>query len=317
MNTSFPMTGVGQEYPADNPRIMANLLRRTEQFAGEDQAHAAIEEYITDRLAAIREHYPGPMAIMVGGGIDSLLLAEACGRLYPDSIAITIAPPGSREEKTARTIATASGLDWKCYFPTDITKCAKWVSAALGSADVWEVAAGVVLKEVFEHVPEGAVVAGVGADVLFLGGRGYIEPATWREEVIASINRHFTYHRAIPEFYERILGAQSHRVVKLWQTVAACDIALACTAEIVRGAGATADKHLLRSVALSRGFTSDMMPGEKAPMQESSGIIDALVAAARNDLARDQSHCAYTDPGQEPLELTVARLYLEGIKKWS
>lgn len=313
----WPITGEGQQFPADDPQVMAALSGDGNTYRGPEEARTIIEDYLARRLTAIHDKYPGPFTLMLGGGIDSLLVADTCRALDIPATAITVAQPDSAEARTAQAIAERCGLDWKTVFPVNIHDSARKVVSLLETADVWEIGAGLIVREVFTHTLRGPVVSATGADVLFLGGRGEVPAESWRQEILESIGRHFTAERNIPDFYARLIGEENeYRVIKLWQTTAACAIGLACTKEIVRGPEG-ADKNIFRDIARSRGWKEEFWSAPKTPMQISSGIVDALIAGARTELALDPAHRMYTDPNDETLEFTVARLYLEGIKKWS
>ena len=49
-------------------------------------------------------------------------------------------------------------------------------------------------------------------------------------------------------------------------------------------------------------------------MQVSSGGLEAIVTLARQQLARQAGEKTYSDPIDEPLEFTVARLFLERLQ---
>ena len=62
------------------------------------------------------------------------------------------------------------------------------------------------------------------------------------------------------------------------------------------------------------GISPELVQTTKNPMQVSSGGVDAIVTLVREQLTRRAGEKTYSDPMREPLEFTVARMFLEQLK---
>lgn len=314
------MTRIDVEYVADERDLTAPGIR---DIRTEDEAIDAIVNLLRDRLHSVHTQCPGPAVLMLSGGIDSILIAAVVADLgLPDDIlAVTYtgADSGGAEVSTARRVADTLGLEHEVIAPDDGAELVRETVRRLGSSDPWEVLAGVTLLAVTRAVDKRfratpALITGAGADALFLGGVP-LDPADpdWAEHwdvlVRDKVARNFTRERFIPDFYERLIDAPQ-RHIQVWQTHAAYDLAMRIHPDLLRGPERAVDKYLFRQAAVRLGVPAELVSATKNPMQVSSGGVDAIVARAREELAAEHGARTYSDPVTEPLEFTVARLWL-------
>lgn len=129
----------------------------------------------------------------------------------------------------------------------------------------------------------------------------------WDAEVRCEIKADFTRpQRFISNLYER------H--IQVWQTHEAVDLALRIHPRVTRGVDLSQDKALFRRIAADLGINPELVQSTKNPMQVSSGGLDGIVTLAREQLERRAEEKTYSDPLKEPLEFTVARLFLEQLE---
>lgn len=314
-----------QHYVADDIDIS---VTREASLSDVDAAAGEILQYLDDRVAAVLKKFPEAPILMLSGGVDSILLASAVVKQAPEALAVTFvhtASDGSRVElETARAVANHLGLKHIVVDPTPLQtlELLREVTDRLGNCDPWEVLAGTTLLACVRAAEaqgcEGAIFTGAGADALFLGGFNFPEGADiageWQDAVRAKVEKNFTRHRQIPDFYERLLddhGHQSERHIQIWQTHQAFALAMRMEASAVRGEDLLTDKLVMRRAALQAGLPESLVLNTKNPMQVSSGGIDMIVAAAREMLAGSNGHTVYTNPNTEPVEFIASRLMLE------
>lgn len=289
-----------------------------------DTAASLVDDYIAHRVYAVLDRWPGTPTLMLSGGIDSVLLATYVATAAPDAVAVTFVQPGNpdadRELSVARAVADRLGLDHVAvsYVGGHLDRLLRGTAVALDTSEPWEVLAGAVLRAVDGAVEgdDGALFSGAGADGLFMGGQavdfGEDPVAAWDGAMRANIAKNFTRHRFIPDFYERLIeNHERHALV--WQTHEAVDLARRIHPHLIRGTNLTGDKALFRRMARERGLPPELVTATKNPMQVSSGGVAAVVGAARDALAEDYGAKTYTNPKDEPLDFTVARLYLQRL----
>lgn len=288
---------------------------------------AAVEgviDYLDARIAAVVADQPQRPSLLLSGGIDSILLAAALARAGVECLAVTFSAdvPGRVDEEALRAsrIAALFGFDHELVVlaPAELSAAAARVAPVLGVSDPWEVLAATVLAECDARAravgADGPIFTGAGADSLFLGGTEFDSAADarrrWASSVRKRVAKNFTRARLIPDFYERVLD-RPERHIHAWQTMAAVELALSLPATAVRGPDMSTDKLVLREAAVRLGVPRELVQQSKSPMQVSSGGVDGLVIAARKWLATRTGSGEYADPMSEPLEYTVARLWLE------
>lgn len=291
---------------------------------------ALVLAYLRRRLTAVFDAWEGRPVLMLSGGIDSILIAGVAAELRDDVLALTFQQPGSAqstaEGEVAATLARQLGLDHDFVQPAEdaFREIVKDTVTRLDNADPWEVLAGTILvtldRAAQERGASGPLLSGAGADALFLGGEDF-DPGQadvvgeWDERMRAKIKRNFIRERFIPDFYERLLD-DANRHIQVWQTHAATDLALRLHPSVIRGGKMKRDKALFRAAARSLGIPAELVSLQKNPMQVSGGGIDSIIGLARADLATAHGGKTYSDPRTEPLEFTVARLWLEGQRSW-
>lgn len=277
-----------------------------------------VSSHIEARLGALLETSSQRNCLMLSGGIDSILLATYLAEKDPGALAVHFCiaddEPSRRELLVATGVAKQLGFEFQLIAPTaeQFGTAAQSVARDLGTADVWEVCAGAVLRFCDKYATaagaDGLIFTGAGADALFCGGKTVAEE-NWAVAVKEAIQAHFTYERNIPDFYERIL-ARPERHVQFWQTHDAVELAQRLSPRVVRGEAFATDKWLFRELAQRRGVPHDWCFTTKDPMQKSSGAIRALERSARTMLAHDDEHSVYSNPLEEPSESIIGRLWL-------
>lgn len=289
-----------------------------------DVAVAGVIDYLSRRVQALAEKWDERPILMLSGGVDSLLLAAAMVRqgLNPLAVTFTAIVGDWVDEEAQRASALCSVFDLEHELvspsPTEFAVAAEQNARVLGVSDPWEVVAAVVLSKCEQRADSlglrGPIFTGGGADSVFLGGETFEEgkPSSveWSKAVRDRVSKNFTRHRLIPDFYERLL-AQPDRHIQCWQTLSAVDFGLSLQPTAVRGDDLATDKLVLREAAVELGVPRELVFHAKNPMQVSSGGVAALVGSARAWLSTRRGSAEYADPFTEPLEYTVARLWLE------
>ncbi|AZA08222.1 asparagine synthase C-terminal domain-containing protein [Corynebacterium pseudopelargi] len=314
-----------QHYVADS----VDLSESYEPSLLEVEAAAnQIRRYLQRRVTAVLSKFPTKPIIMLSGGIDSVLLASVVAKQAPDVLAVTFVHSNSEssriELETARAVAEELGLKHILVDPNpqEALELLREATRRLDTCDPWEVLAGVTLLACVRAADaegyDGAIFTGAGADALFLGGFNFSDDVdisgTWQQTVRAKVEKNFTRHRQIPDFYERLLddrGPDSERHIQVWQTHQAFELAMSMAASAVRGGDLQTDKLVMREAALRAGLPQNLVMNTKNPMQVSSGGIDMIVDAARELLAGNGGHTAYTNPKTESVDFIASRLMLE------
>lgn len=288
-----------------------------------DEAQQKVEEYLHNRLEAVINTSEGTPAIMLSGGIDSILLAGTISNICPEALAFTFKqkqPEAEQEAQRAKKVSEYFGLRHEIYTPNneDMLDLLKDTATRLDTAEPWEVLAGLVWRVADKITAElgytGKLISGAGADGLFLGGKEIDTTAedvvyVWDETMRETLKTQFTRKRFIPDFYERLMDDPT-RYVLAWQTHEAVDLAQQLHPRVVRGAELDVDKWLFRKIALGWGVPEECVFASKSPLQVSSGGLDAVVGLARKELAKEFEGRTYSSPLNEPLAFVVARLFL-------
>ena len=315
----------GCEYVADERDVEPGTYDITEF----EVAKNAVISYLHARLSAVLEKWPSRPVLMLSGGVDSILVAAVLAQIRSDVLAVTFSQHASKqaEEETnvARQVAGALGFEHRVVAPRgdDLEALLARTVDRLDSSEPWEVLSGAILGAVDDYATQigsnGAIISGAGADALFLGGKRletgkeeFLEQ--WDQKVREGIAANFTRNRFIPDFYERLID-DPDRHIQVWQTHEAVDLALRIHPCVTRGADLDNDKELFRRIAEDLGVAPELVNTTKNPMQVSSGGIDAIVDLARIQLAEQAGEKTYSNPMEEPLDFTVARLYLNHIEK--
>ena len=316
------ITGAALEYVADEQQ----LKKGPYDISDAGEASAAIDHYLRARVTAAVARNAGRPVLQLSGGIDSILLATYVAEVAPGTLAVTYSQHTEDQEVgRAAAVAKQCGLEHVIVRPTDeeFERLLARVVRALEFPEPWEISAGAVLKAIdgasHDHGAEGVLLSGAGADALFMGGHT-VAPAAgeslvdaWDAALRANVAKSFKRERFVPDFYERLLE-DPERHVQIWQTHAAVELAQRIHPSLVQPDDSGHDKYIFRKLAVDRGVPEEVAFAPKKPMQVSSGLVGAIVDAARRQLARDFGVRTYSSPLDEPLEFTVARLYLQRLE---
>lgn len=250
-------------------------------------------------------------ALMLSGGVDSLLLAATYQEFNP--LCVTVAIPGTPDAVGAAAAATHLGLEHHLIDARGVVSLWPEVVDALGADELWEVTAGIPLVAVYRLLDElnvsGPVLSGGRADAIFLGG--WSPEGELRDEQLNRANATFTFQ--IPDFYERLVGeAGAERYLQPYSTQAMWGAAgrLTKNALYVRRGGVTYDKAGLREGAVRLGVPEHLAWTVKDPLQRSSGLMELLADEARAWMSGRPLATAYSDPRAEPADQALARLWL-------
>lgn len=316
------------EYVADTPSEMTFVADET--LTDLATASELLVTLLETRIRQVASTSEKPLALMLSGGIDSILVAAICDRLGLDIHATTIlagseAPP---EDLRSREVATALGFthNVRQLSNTETGESAARCLRLLDSDELWEVTSAIPVLAAFEALPAtefGPVLTGAGADALFMGG-GHLkaDPASqeglaeFRHTVTLKVKSNFTRNRLIPDYYERLLQSSADRFIQVFQTAEFWRFAMSISPSLLWRIGPNGqafDKYLLRYTAQRLGISENLVWTNKSPLQVSSGVIGSTVSAAREKLANIEDNLTYADPLTEPVEHTAARLYLQSL----
>ena len=252
-------------------------------------------------------------ALMLSGGVDSLLLAATYAAQGFKPLCVTVAIPGTPDAVGAVAAATHLGLEHHLIDARAVVSLWHEVSDALGTDELWEVTAGIPMVAVYRLLDElgvsGPVLEGGRADAIFLGG--WSSEGELRDEQLRRANATFTFQ--IPDFYERLVGeAGAERHLQPYSTQAMWGVAgrLTKNALYVRRDGVTYDKAGLREAAVRLGVPEHLAWTVKDPLQRSSGLMELLADEARAWMSARPLATAYSDPRAEPADQALARLWL-------
>jgi asparagine synthase (glutamine-hydrolysing) len=325
------MLDVPSELVGDDPDLVAEILSARRDVDAVEDAATLFETYFQDRFAAAvrRDHR---QFVMLSGGVDSIVTLAALVRSAgPDRVEAVTVGAGDGGSDLATAAAVAAGLGVRHTVLTmstgGLVPLTREIIGRLGVDELWEVAAALVVKTVFDAVPDDAtqVWSGDGGDELLAGGlwpnvqppEGILEgrtavgddPTDW----FASCQRHvwldeWSSNRLVPDFFERVIPGRT-----LWRSMAteeACRLAARLRADAVWGLD---DKEPLRVLAERLGVPRHCARKPKGRMQASSGVIDVLVAAARQTVSRIPRAGTYRDTDAEPLAHSFVRLWLHQL----
>ena len=315
------ITGAALEYVADE----RELVQGSYDIADAGEAAAAIDHYLRARVAAAVARGQGRPVLQLSGGIDSILLATYVAEVAPGVLAVTYSQhTDDPEVDRAAAVAKQYGLEHVIVRPTDeeFERILARVVRDLEFPEPWEISAGCVLAAIdgasHEHGADGLLLSGAGADAIFMGGHTVVHAAgeslvdAWDATLRENVSKNFKRNRFVPDFYERLLD-NPERHVQIWQTHAAVELAQRIHPTLVQPGDSGHDKYVFRRLAVDRGVPAEVAFAPKNPMQVSSGLVGAIVDAARRQLERDFGERTYSSPLEEQLEFTVARLYLQRL----
>lgn len=300
----------------------------------DDPSRAAriLIEYLERRVAALVDDGESKHGLMLSGGIDSILVGAVARSLGIDLVAVTFAvdipqSPKARAELDG-AIAAAAHLRFEHHIVqtsiAELRNSAVICADLLKTSDIWEVASAIPIRACFEQFAAlgvtGSVLTGSGADALFLGGKALTEPVTNAAAAMEmnlmieqQVIRNFTRHRLIPDFFERILGSSSDKFIQVFQTVEAWKFSKTLLPGALFSVEGAEDKLCLRMAAELLGVPAELTRNPKDAIQQSSGVVDGLVIAAREYLADLPGSSTYSSPLTEPLDLAMARLFVHTI----
>ena len=137
-----------------------------------------------------------------------------------------------------------------------------------------------------------------------------------RERVWQNLLTDFRSDRLIPNFFDRLLGAEAGRFIAVFQTVEAWELTADFSPSVLYAEasdGRLVDKLCLRDLAVELGVEPDLVWAAKDPLQFSAGIIGAFERSGRELVAADPATRTYTDPLDERAEVVIARMWLRHI----
>ncbi|UQE73267.1 asparagine synthase C-terminal domain-containing protein [Gordonia sp. PP30] len=322
------VTGVAAQYVADDPQEMA--YRTEALITNLDDATDRVIDLLRRRIHAVVAAHPGRPALMLSGGIDSILVAAVCADLGLAPYALTVVTESDTKLEDLRGRDVARLL----AFPHEVVDldADRLVDAAidcirrLGTWELWEITSAIPVQAAFGRFAQldaGPVFTGAGSDALFMGGGALrADPdstaglAEFRSTVTAKVSANFTRHRLVPDYYERLLGDRSGLFIQIFQTATFWRYAMSLSPGLLWRHGPDGrvyDKFVLRNAAARLGVPPGYVWTDKAPLQVSSGVIGALMRTARADIAAQPGQQTYDDPRHEPLEHTIVRQYLRHL----
>lgn len=325
----FPQSGLDVEYVADDPTAMA--FAGADPITDLDTAADLVVTLLEARLQAVIEAHPGPVGLMLSGGIDSILIAGVAARLEMAPHAITVitdTAAGRPDDLRGAEVAAHLGFghDVLRLNVDRIADAARSCIRRLGTWELWEITSAIPNRAAFDRFDElgtGPVLTGAGSDALFMGGAALAaDPGSdagleeFRSTVTAKVHSNFTRRRLIPDYYERLLGPSAEQFIQVFQTEGFWRLAMSIHPALLWRPGPDGriyDKYLLRYAGARIGLPPEFVWTAKAPLQVSSGVVGALAESARTDLARDDDQNTYADPLTEPIEHTAVRLFLRSL----
>ena len=325
-----PREAIAAEYVADSPELMQFLP--TEPISDLTTASEMLVDLLRARIGAVVENSDLETAMMLSGGVDSILVAAVCRDLQVPVHAVTVIADAEAdsEDHRSRDVAAFLGIEHDVVHLStgDVAKAAADCVTALGTDELWEITSAIPVRAAFDAVPAdrfGPVLTGAGADALFMGGAHLAaDPgseaglAEFRSTVTAKVRANFTRNRLIPDYYERLLDQRADQFVQTFQTNEFWRFAMSIDPALlwrIGPEGRAFDKYLLRFTAERLGVPAELVWTVKSPLQVSSGVIGSTVQAARELLDAADTNHTYADPLREPIEHTVSRLYLRELNR--
>lgn len=298
------------------------------QILDEEEAIENVISFLRQRITRVLDSRDSPPAILLSGGIDSILVTMVAHEIAPHLQAVTFFQPASQESiqeiESAQRLCSQLGINHTVVSPQgeEYVALLRETMTRLGTTEPWEVMAGATLLAMSNRFPHHVLLTGAGADALFLGGKeldfDFSHPeyeSLWLKEVIATVNSQFVRERFIPDFYERLLPYPDNHI-QLWQDMSAVDMATKIHPHLVRGKDGSGDKIILREAARALGAPEDIVSRKKSPLQKSSGALEAIVSHSRSFLNDHYKGKTYSQPLNEGLEWTVARLELLRLSRF-
>lgn len=321
------INGINEYIADDFPKGYRPPLRK---FNDKKQAEADLKNFLRKRAAAILEEFPGTPVVLLSGGIDSIailaVLAEIIGE--KNFLALTVACGGAEAADYKRSIEITKylGVDHEIIDLSlkEVEASAKEMIKILGISEILHISSAIPYKACFNsiakrNITDGPVFTGSGADVLLAGGKRLASinlekesaQIELKEMVWEDVNQSFTYNRLIPDFYERILGEDSERVIHFFRSQAAWEITNMYSPQVIyeEREGVIFDKAPLRRAAASFNVPEEFVWTEKEILQNSSGVIPALTKLARQEKLIVPSS-SIKDLGSYPL----AQFYLNNLE---
>ncbi|MGB2719058.1 MAG: asparagine synthase C-terminal domain-containing protein [Rhodococcus sp. (in: high G+C Gram-positive bacteria)] len=315
------------EYVSDIIDVRMEIKRTVDSPS---TAARTLIDYLERRITALTSDRGLEHGIMLSGGIDSILVAAVARRLSIDLVAVTYAVDapqldGSHNDETG-AVAVAKHLGFEHHVvrssTAELLDSAIAASKLLNSTEIWEISSAVPIRACFKEFSRlginGPILTGSGADALFLGGKRLNSPVSsssaiheMNSMIEQQVLRNFSRKRLIPDFFERILGESCDRFVQIFQTVEAWQFSKTLLPSALFSTnGNHEDKLCLRMAAEMLGVPRELTRSKKDPIQYSSGVVGGIVLEARKYLAQLPGAETYTSPLTEPLDLSIARLFL-------
>lgn len=288
-------------------------------------ATAQLIGYMRSRVLAVMNSLEGDPALMLSGGVDSIITLAALVDSGRKPVCVTVVGRAEAETDLDRALQAAKffGVAHEVINLEGDSLRALIVETVrkLGLDELWEVTAAIPFKAAFDRLDsigmvEGPVFTGGGADVLLAGGTTLVDDpkseAVRRElerELWDSLHTRFIYKRQIPDFYERILGSDSERLFQFFQTRAAWEATCRFSPAVLFSTrnGSSFDKFALRQAAEDMGVPPSLAWTSKEPLQVSSGIIGAAELLSRQMVSGFPGASTYSDPLTEPSSQVLAR----------
>ncbi len=301
-------------------------------MADPEEARERIAGYLHRRVLAISKACPGEPTLMLSGGIDSMLLAAAWQRFAEPPLCVTIGVTDTPSDDRERAAAAAAHLGLNHVAvelePGDIQQLAASAVGVLGIDELWEIGAAVPIMAA-RHAANnacriGPIISGGGADVLFAGGMRLVSPIVsraaaeeLRSRIWASMLNTFRRDRLVPDFFDRVLGSDTHRYFQMFQTLEAWTLTSDFAPSLLfahASDGSLIDKLCLRDLAVEWGADPALVWAPKNPMQFSSGMVTAFECQARRLIEEDPTQSTYSKPQSESAETLMARLWLKHLR---
>lgn len=311
MKTEYPADELGPDYtPPVRDQHDLNVASRQ------------LEGALRERLAGVLAAFPGPPALMLSGGVDSILCGAVLNELHDDILAVTVTSPSGEVERDNAKLA-ADALDFRhesiVLHPDELGRAMADAAARLDTTEVWEVLSGAMnltamarVNEVLDY--DSALITGDGADVLMQVGS--LDNAS--AEIWDAVKRYFIRAKPIPDYYERLFGEDDYqRYIKVFQTMrmweATSRFAPETLVRLAPDGTVASDKLVVRHTLARLGIPSRLWDTPKDPMQRSSGIMRDASTHLRQALAQTPGNTTYTNPHTEDADVVLARLAVQQL----
>ncbi|GGR11560.1 asparagine synthase-related protein [Streptomyces netropsis] len=306
------------DYPADAPDWPPPRPRvdiHTAEAAGK-----LIADWLRARVADSIARTPGRPVVLLSSGVDSSAVLAAAAPWDP--VAVTVLTGDAPADADAGDVARHFDV---AHEPVSVSfREAKDHAAAAvamtGTADPWIIGKAVAIMAAAPRLRgRGAVLTGEGADVVTMGGDAPVHSqGAFDSGVLAEAGRYWTARRPGVDIGEVVGPDAPGRWCRVMQHL---DL-LALTRRIdhrvmwrdddTRDPGTALDKVPLRIAAAGLGVPHRTAWRPKSPFQKSSGILDAMLDAARERAAEAPGSEWAVRPARESPELTAVTLWLAG-----